>query len=178
MPRPGPLSLIDRVDDSNRPVGTIPRAEAFAAKANFRTVHVLVFNLGRELLLQQLAPTRERNPLKWGSSVAGYLHAGETYEHAAVRRLKEELGLETPIRRVGVTAMADEDITKFVGVFVTTADEAHIAEPEHIARIAYRPVEDVIKDMPVNPEHYTETFRHVLAYWLSRGQPGLPGQRD
>lgn len=174
MPRPGPLSLIDRVDDSNRPIGTIPRADAFAAKANFRTVHVLVFNPQGGLLLQQLAPTRERNPLKWGSSVAGYLHAGETYEHAAQRRLKEELGLTTPIHPVGVTAMDDKGITKFIGVYVTKAENAYIAEPDHISRIEHRPVEDVIKDMLLNPEHYTESFRHVLTYWLSRGRPGQP----
>jgi isopentenyldiphosphate isomerase len=178
MPRPGPLSLIDRVDDSNRPVGTIPRDSALAEKVNFRTVHVLVFNSRHELLLQQLAPTRERNPLKWGSSVAGYLHAGESYEHAARRRLEEELGLLTLIHSVGVTAMTDQDSTKFIGVFVTEADNAYIAEPDHIARIQYRPVEDVVKEMSVNPEHYTETFRHVLTYWLSRGRPGQPSRHD
>ena len=74
--------------------------------------------------------------------------------------------------------MADEDITKFVGVFVTVADGAHIAEPDHIARIEYRPLEDIVKDMSVNPEHYTETFRHVFAYWLSRGRPGLSSPGD
>lgn len=74
--------------------------------------------------------------------------------------------------------MHDDDITKFIGVFVTTADDARIAEPDHIAKIEYRPVEDVVKDMSVNPTHYTETFRHVLAYWLSRGRPGQPSLRD
>jgi isopentenyl-diphosphate Delta-isomerase len=174
MPRPGPLSLIDRVDDSNQPIGTIPRADAFAAKANFRTVHVLVFSPHGELLLQQLAPTRERNPLKWGSSVAGYLHAGETYEHAAQRRLKEELGLVTRIRPVGVTPMNDKGITKFVGIYTTVSEHAYIAEPDHIATIVYKPVEEVIEGISANPEDYTETLRHVLAYWLGRGRPGQP----
>ena len=135
---------------------------------------MLVFNPKDELLLQQLAATRERNPLKWGSSVAGYLHAGETYEDAAKRRLREELGLETHLESVGVTPMEDEDVIKFIGVFMTISDTAYIAEPDHIARIEFRPVEDVLKGISVYPAEYTETLRHVLRFWLSRGRPGEP----
>lgn len=174
MPRPGPTSLIDRVDDVNRPVGVVPRADVFRVKANFRTVHVLVFDHGGCLLLQRLAPTRERHPCKWGSSVAGYLYAGETYRQAAKRRLAEELGLKTPLREVGVTRMSDEGVTKFVGVFTTVSDHPRIAEPDHIDAIESRPLAEVEQDIPRHPDAYTDTLRHVLRYWISEGQPGLP----
>jgi len=176
MPSPGPRSLIDRVDDLNRPIGTVLRGEAFAVKANFRTVHVLVFSQKGSLLLQQLAPDRKRNPLKWGSSVAGYLYAGETYEQAAKRRLEEELGLFTKIEFIGVMPMYDEGIKKFVGVYTTISDHPQIAEPDHIAEIEYRDVGAVVRDMTIHPERYTETLREVMAYWLGRGRPGLPGR--
>jgi isopentenyl-diphosphate delta-isomerase len=178
MPRPGPLSLIDRVDDRNRPVGTVRRENVFRLQANFRTVHVLVFNHADALLLQQLAPARERNPLKWGSSVAGYLHAGETYEHAAERRLEEELGLRTPVQPVGITPMRDQGTTKFVGVYVTVADHPKVAEPEHIAAIRFQPVDEVVQGISSHPDQYTETLRHVLNYWLERGRPGQPTLSD
>jgi isopentenyl-diphosphate delta-isomerase len=164
--------LIDRVDEANHPVGLVPRADVFRVGANFRTVHVLVFNDSGDLLLQRLAATRERHPCKWGSSVAGYLHAGETYRQAAERRLAEELGLGTPLREVGVTPMSDDRVTKFVGVFTTIADHPRIAEPEHIDTIAFRPLGEVERDISQRPDEYTETLRHVLHYWISKGRPG------
>jgi isopentenyl-diphosphate delta-isomerase len=172
--RPGPTSLIDRVDDANRPIGRVRRADAFRVRANFRTVHVLVLNNDGDLLLQQLAPTRERNPCKWGSSVAGYMHAGETYRHAAQRRLAEELGLHTPLSEVGVTPMNDEGVTKFVGVYTTVSDKPQVAEPEHIEAIQFRPLSEIEQGISNQPDSYTETLRHVLDYWISEGQPGLP----
>jgi 8-oxo-dGTP pyrophosphatase MutT (NUDIX family) len=167
VPRPGPASLIDRVDDLNRPIGTIPRARVFDEHANFRTVHVLVFNRSGSLLLQQLSASRERNPLLWGSSVAGYLHAGETYDEAAHRRLAEELGLETPLTRVGVTMMLDDGVRKFVGVYTTVSDRPHIAEPEHIAQLQFVPPGVVEADILEDPENYTDTLKHVLYYVIS-----------
>jgi isopentenyl-diphosphate Delta-isomerase len=172
------MSLIDRVDDVNRPVGLVPRADVFRVKANFRTVHVLVFDHRGHLLLQRLARTRERNPCKWGSSVAGYLHAGETYTQAAKRRLAEELGLRTTLREVGVTRMNDEGVTKFVGVFTTVSDYPRIAEPDHIGAIEFRPVTEIEQDISRHPDAYTDTLRHVLRYWISAGRPGLPQPDD
>jgi isopentenyldiphosphate isomerase len=174
MPRAGANALIDRVDEQNRSVGIVARQDVFNEHANFRTVHVLVLNHAGELLLQQLAPTRERHPLRWGSSVAGYIYAGESYGDAAKRRLREELGLETSLHAVGVTPMEDEDVTKFVGVFVTVADEPRIEEPDHIAAIEFRPQVDVEEDVRRHAGTYTDSFRHVLAFWLQQGRPGLP----
>jgi isopentenyl-diphosphate Delta-isomerase len=174
MPRPGPTSLIDRVDDSNRPIGVVARADVFRVRANFRTVHVLVLNDNGDLLLQQLAATRERNPCKWGSSVAGYLHAGESYGHAARRRLAEELGLHTSLGEVGVTPMNDDGVTKFIGVYTTVSDHPRVAEPEHIEAIQFRSLREIIQGISDQPDSYTETLRHVLDYWISEGQPGQP----
>lgn len=174
MPRPGPTALIDRVDERNRSVGTVARQDVFKERANFRTVHVLVVSHDGDLLLQQLAPARERHPLKWGSSVAGYIYAGETYEDAARRRLHEELGLQTSLRAVGVTPMEDEGVTKFVGVFVTIADRPQIEEPDHIAAIEFRPQADLEQDIRLRPDTYTQSLRHVMTFWLQQGRPGLP----
>ncbi|MGY5883677.1 NUDIX hydrolase [Modestobacter lacusdianchii] len=164
MPAPSPTSLIDVVDESNEPIGAVPRGEVFERRVNFRTVHVLVFNASGELLLQQLSSSR-RHPLQWGSSVAGYLHAGESYQHAAVRRLHEELQLSAPVSSLGVLSMTDEGLTKFVGVFTAQSDTPKIGEPDHIASLAFRPPAQIREDVDSHPELFTETLREVLAFW-------------
>jgi isopentenyl-diphosphate Delta-isomerase len=166
--------LIDRVDERNRSVGTVARRDVFKGHANFRTVHVLVVNHAGDLLLQQLSPSRARHALQWGSSVAGYIYAGESYEEAAKRRLREELGLESALHNVGVTPMEDEGVTKFVGVFVTVADHPQVEEPDHIVAIKFHPQIGLEQDVRLHPDTYTQSLRHVLAFWLQQGRPGLP----
>jgi isopentenyl-diphosphate delta-isomerase len=165
MSAPSPTSLIDIVDEQNEPVGVARRRDVFRLHVNFRTVHVLVFNSKAELLLQQLAQRSVRHPGLWGSSVAGYLHAGEKYTEAAQRRLREELGISAPLTEVGVTRMDDEGVTKFVGVFTTMADHPRNAAPYQIAKLKFCPLPVIEQSVVTDPDDYTDTFRHVLEFW-------------
>jgi isopentenyldiphosphate isomerase len=166
MPRPSPDSLIDRVDKRNRPIGVVPRGAVLELGANFRTVHVFVFDHKQNLLLQQLSPSRERHPLLWGSSVAGYLYAGEAYGTGARRRLMEELGLSTLLRWQGMVAMEDEDSRKFVGLYTTTADNPVIGESDHIAALEWRPLDSVVGEAEAGSSRLTPTLRRLLDFYV------------
>src|SRR6266436_6616515 len=106
MPDVSEQMLVDAVDQNDAPIGVIRRNEVFRQHANFRVAHDLIFNARGELLVQQLANTRTRHPDYWGSSVAAYLFAGESYQAAAKRRLAEELGVYgVPLNYIGKTSM-------------------------------------------------------------------------
>ena len=167
MPAPAKTSLIDLVDAQDQPVGRVPRGEVLELGANFRTVHVFVFHEAR-LLLQQLASTRDRHPERWGSSVAAYLHAGESYGHAARRRLQEELGLERPLTRVGKTRMEDERSLKFVELYACRDGPVEIRERDHIMELAYWDLVELDAAIIDAPERFTPTFLHVYRYFQQR----------
>ena len=172
MPAPSLTSLIDVVDHQNQPIGVVRRRDLFRLRANFRTVHVLIFNSHAELLLHRLTWTKGGEPARWGSSAAGYLHAREDYSVAARRRLAEELSLTTPLADVGVTCLHDEAVAQFAGVFTATADHPRSAAPAHLAEIEFRPLAVVEQDMDAHPDDYTETLRHVLMFWRQAACPG------
>ena len=118
MPAVSERMIIDAVDPADRPIGTISRSRVFSEHANFRVSHVWVFNSSRELLLQRLAFDRMRNPGAWGSSVASYLFSTETYQEAAVRRVREELGVSpSGLKLLVRTEMEDDGCLKFISVF-------------------------------------------------------------
>jgi isopentenyl-diphosphate delta-isomerase len=167
MPAPTKTSPIDCVDDHDHPVGTIPRGQVLEVGANFRTVHVFVFH-DDLLLLQQLSPKRERHPERWGSSVAAYLHAGESYEQAAERRLGEELGLEGELDRVGKTRMHDERSLKFVELYTLLDGPAEIREPDHIEELRYWAHDELEEAIETSPDSFTPTFLHVFRYFQHR----------
>src|SRR5882672_6290217 len=132
--------VIDAVDQRDAPIGRIPRSQVFRQRANFRVVHDLIFNSRGELLVQQLASTRNRHPGYWGSSVAAYLFAGESYRTAAERRLAEELGVrDVPLAYVGKTSMEDDGAHKFIAVFAATCDGPFNFDRSHIERLEFVP---------------------------------------
>jgi isopentenyl-diphosphate delta-isomerase len=161
MPAPSATNLIDRVDSADRPIGLVPRAQVFATNAGFRVVHVLVRNDAGELLLQQLSASRERSPGRWGSSVAGYLLAGETYLEAAERRLNEEIGLTVPLSRLGGLRMEDQGATKFIELFECHAESASIRLPDAIAALRFWTTSEIERTLNQFPSAFTETFARV-----------------
>jgi len=165
MAAPTPASWLDRVDAADRPVGRVLRQEVFAEKAGFRVAHVFLFDRSGRLLLQQLAPGRERHPLRWGSSVAGYLHRDEDYAVAAQRRLREELALELPLTKHGSFRMIDEGAVKFVALFTAVGEHPTIAEPEHIHRLEWWEPVALDDALRVDPSRFTPTFQRVYAFY-------------
>jgi isopentenyl-diphosphate Delta-isomerase len=167
LPAPSASSLIDQVDPEDRPTGRIQRGEALQRGVNFRTVHVFVFH-DQQLLLQRLAPTRERHPERWGSSVAAYLFAGESYEAAAHRRLKEELGLEGDLVRIGKTRMDDEHSLKFVELYAMQDGPAEIREPEHIAELRLWDLPTLDAAIEQSSAMFTPTFLTLYRFYRQR----------
>lgn len=161
--------LIDAVNESDTPIGTICRKEVFKRHANFRVAHVLVFNADEELLLQQLALTRSRHAGLWGSSAAAYLYAGETYQDAAGRRIREELGIrDAALDYVGKTAMNDEGSKKFIGVFRTIANGRFEYDLGHIEHLQFLPFIEIKSIIRSGGKSFTPTFLNVLRFYESK----------
>lgn len=92
-----PVEVFDVVDEDDEVVGRARRDEVHGNPSLIhRVAHVLVFNAAGELFLQLRAADKDVQPNRWDTSVGGHVDAGETYEHAARREMREELGIEGP----------------------------------------------------------------------------------
>jgi isopentenyldiphosphate isomerase len=159
---------IDVVDDEDQSIGVVKRSEVFARRANFRVTHVFVFNRNQELLIQQLAFTRERNPGQWGSSVAAYLFAGESYADAAVRRVSEELHVNDCVpQRFGKTVMIDHGCKKFITLFTESSDGPFQYDRSHIAQVQFLPISEIVLMHRSGERIFTPTFLTVLDFYQS-----------
>ena len=163
MPAPTPNDLIDRVDDQDNVVGTVRRGDALTQGVGFRVVHGLVQDDRGRLLVQQVGRAGTRSPGRWGSSVAGYLHAGESPSAGAARRLREELDIDAPVRFCGRTQMRDVESRKFIYVYLARTDRPpHIVDPGHVSAVRYATVQDLSRELEETPDAFTPTFRVVF----------------
>jgi isopentenyldiphosphate isomerase len=88
------MELIDILDAQGNKTGRVkPKAEVHRDGDWHRAVHVWILGPGDQVLLQRRSKNKENNPGKWDVSVAGHLSAGEGSVQAALREIKEEIGL-------------------------------------------------------------------------------------
>jgi isopentenyl-diphosphate delta-isomerase len=86
------------VDDADREVGHLARAQCHAGRGVLhRAFSLLIFNGSGELLLQQRAASKRLWPLYWSNSCCSHPRRSESMETAIHRRLREELGVSCPL---------------------------------------------------------------------------------
>lgn len=86
--------LLDIRDEFGEPTGkTTLKSEAHKRGLFHATVHIWFYTKNGDVLLQKRASSKETFPNFWDVSVAGHVLAGETIEDAAIREVKEEIGI-------------------------------------------------------------------------------------
>jgi len=83
------------VDSKDNAIGTATRKECHAGNGKLhRAFGIFLFNSKNQLFIQKRSENKKLWPGHWDISVASHVRPDETYETAAKRRLKEELGVE------------------------------------------------------------------------------------
>jgi 16S rRNA (adenine1518-N6/adenine1519-N6)-dimethyltransferase len=114
------------VDKNDRIRGYASRSEVHGNNLRHRAVHILIFSKAGDIYLQQRSRWKDRHPLKWDSSAAGHVTAGETYDETARRELKEELGIDVPLERISKITASSRTDHEFIWMYrgVVTGDFA------------------------------------------------------
>jgi isopentenyl-diphosphate delta-isomerase len=159
-------AMVDVVDGHDQVVATAARRKLLPAGVNFRVVHIFLFNSQNELLLQLIAPGL-RHEAMWGSSVAGYVHSGESYEAAAARKLRDELGVSIPLQSLGKTSMLDNSSTKFIGFYTCEYDGPLSPDPAQISALRFESLHAIATERQRSNQTFTPTFLYLLDHYLS-----------
>lgn len=92
---------IDIVTPKGEPTNKVAlKSEAHKNGWYHNTIHLWIYNLEGEILLQQRSHKKAIHALLWDVSVAGHIDAGESFIEAALRETKEEIGLELEARNL------------------------------------------------------------------------------
>lgn len=87
--------VLDLVDQNDQVIAQMPRSQVYGNKQyNFRAVDAFLINDQGKLWIPRRTKNKKMFPLCLDSSMGGHVSAGETYDQAFARELKEELGLD------------------------------------------------------------------------------------
>ena len=81
------------VDDHNQPLEPLRRKQVHGTGIWHRVAHIWLVNGRDQVLCQQRALNKELNPGFWEPFFGGHLKPGEEVKAAALRELREELGI-------------------------------------------------------------------------------------
>ena len=155
------------VDENDRAIGLMPKLEAHEKAVLHRAFSVFILNAKGELLLQQRAAHKYHSPLLWTNTCCSHQRQGEQSIEAGMRRLREEMGFEVPLKELFsfiYKAPFDNGLTEheFDHVLIGYSDELPVINPEEVADYQYRSLEYIQQDIADRPERYTVWFKIIF----------------
>ena len=150
------IALADKDDDI---IGTQLRGTPLKEGRFVMIAAVLLFNSKNELVMQKIAAHKKWGGL-WTYSAAGHVDAGEDYEDAAKRELKEEMGIDAKIKYwvAALPVIRDGKQVAFHRVFVAQSDGKIVPDKNEVAEVRLVSLPELYKEIAQNPGLFFNEF--------------------
>lgn len=158
------------VNENDLEIGTMEKLEAHQKGLLHRAFSVLIFNSRGELLIQQRAKNKYHSPGLWTNTCCSHPRPNESITNAAQRRLKEEMGIDTPLvlshkflYKVDFENGLIENEMDYV--FSGTFNDPPAINPEEVNDWKFIPLNDLKLWMNQNPNLFTHWFKIIMSKW-------------
>ena len=160
------------VDKNDNQVGLMPKLEAHEKGVLHRAFSIFIFNSKYELLLQKRASSKYHSGGLWTNTCCSHPREGEDTLDAANRRLYEEMGIKTSLRKVYdfiYKAELDNQLTEheFDHVFYGVCDNDPILNKDEAEDFKWVDMETLNNDIIKNENNYTVWFKIAFEYFYN-----------
>jgi isopentenyl-diphosphate Delta-isomerase len=146
--------FIDLVDEQNNVIGVTDVVTAHEKRQLHRVVGIFLFDNQGSLYLQ--------SDSKYGRldlSVGGHVHRGETYDAAAHREMKEELGMETNLLHISTFMPTNAKMGHFWSLYQGSVSSTWIFIPtEEVSAVVKMSMQEIAEKVKSSPEIFTHGF--------------------
>lgn len=155
------------VNESDEAIGRMEKMEAHEKALLHRAFSVFIFNRKGDMLLQQRSEKKYHSGGKWTNACCSHPAPGEEIADAASRRLYEELGFTTPLKKAfSFTYRADFENglteNEFDHVFTGVYDGAIKPDADEVKDYTFMSVSEIEDSINLQPWRYTPWF--VIAF--------------
>jgi isopentenyl-diphosphate Delta-isomerase len=165
------------VNEQDEQVGSMEKMEAHHKGALHRAFSVFIFNNKGEMLLQQRAISKYHSGGLWTNACCSHPRPGESTNEAADRRLQEELGFSTSIKKIfdfKYNASFNNGLIEheFDHVYVGNFQGQVKPNPSEVQDYCYMTMKDILASTQSHPHKYTAwfciAFPQVYKWWQSQ----------
>lgn len=153
------------VDPQDRILGHGTKAELHQGAGTLhRAFSIFLFNDAGHVLLQQRSADKPLWPGYWSNTCCSHPRRGESYGIATQRRLKEELGVEAPLRfthrfRYQAQFSAEGAEHELCSVYVGRIDGDPMPNPQEVSDWQWVSPSALDEWLDTNPENLTPWFK-------------------
>ena len=169
------MPLITFVDEDDNIIGSGTKDKSWKRGAWHRIVRVFLFNAKGEVLMTRRAAHLVASPGKWNESCSGHVDEGESYEEAALRELREEVGVSgtklTPIVKIKHSDTDDPSRRKnrFHMIFTGRYEGVVHFDPKEVSEVRWVLPDELLEWLIKSPQDFTEGCRVACAELQARG---------
>ena len=167
------------VNEKDEPIGEMEKMEAHKKGILHRAFSVFIFNSNGEMLLQQRTSHKYHSGDLWTNACCSHPRPGEDTAEAAIRRLNDEMGFKTPIKKVFdfvYKAELDNGLTEFEfdHVFTGAYNGLINVNPEEVSDYCFKNQVEIKQSLQSHPQKYTAWFHlafpKVEEWWIDNGK--------
>lgn len=152
------------VNENDVAIGLMPKLEAHQKGALHRAFSVFIFNSNQEMLLQRRAFGKYHSEGLWSNTCCSHPLPGESAHDGAVRRLREEMGLDADLQFLysfQYHADLENGLTEHEldHVFWGVSDNLPVLDTSEASDYKYMTISEIQSDIALNPGAYTEWFK-------------------
>lgn len=155
------------VDEHDRLLGALPRAELRQRRLIGRGTFILLFNAAGQLCAQRRTLSKAVYPGYWDAAAGGMVQADESYALSAQRELHEELGVcEVPLAAHGTFFFDQPGNRLWCALFSAVWDGPVQPQPEEISEVCFLAPADVLERASHEPwcPDSIEALRRYLSH--------------
>lgn len=155
------------VDERDCEIGVMQKLDAHRQGRSHRAISVLVRDCAGRLLLQQRAVGKYHSGGLWSNTCCSHPRPGEHARCAAVRRLREEMGIVaelSPLFSTRYRARVSKELieNEIVHVFGGVSDQEPNPDAAEVGDWCWKTLTEIRRDVLERPQAYTVWFRRFL----------------
>lgn len=165
------------VNENDQENGTMDKMEAHRKGVLHRAFSIFIFDDKGRMLLQQRSPDKYHGAHLWTNACCSHPLPGERVEEAAIRRLEEELGFITPLKKIFsfvYRAEVENDLIEheYDHVFAGQFEGNIVPNEKEVADVKYMDMNDIRRGIEQNPGQFTSWFKIAFpkmeSWWSQR----------
>jgi len=159
----------DLLNINGETIGAAPRGVCHTMPGLLhRAVHVLVFDKESRLFLQKRSAAKDIQPGKWDTSVGGHPGLGESNENAALREMREELGVEPIALEFAYSYIWRSPVeTEWITSYAVVHTGPFQLDPHEIDEGRFWTINDIDRSLALDEALFTPQFHHEFKRMLT-----------
>jgi len=155
------------VDFEDNEIGVMDKMQAHKDGKLHRAISVLIFNSKRQLLLQKRSDIKYHSPGLWSNTCCSHPRIHEKSHEAAIRRLKEEMGLDCHLDflfNLTYKLNLENNLIEheFDHVYVGQSDALPHPDTSEVSEWRFENLATIEKEINSNPSAFTSWFKLIL----------------